>query len=103
MTPAGDDDADVEVVRDRRRDFGEYVVRIRLLRVPTSKKFPEGIKYAFHYGKKGCAEPILRYDNHHGDHERHDGDTVAEIEFPGYEELLRRFIRELPDEHSPGL
>ena len=42
-------DGDAEIVRDRRRDFGDEVVRIRVLRVPESETFPEGIKYAFHY------------------------------------------------------
>lgn len=72
-----------------------------MLRVPTSEKFPEGIKYAFHFGSSGSDDPILRYDNHHGVHERHEGEAVEEIPFPGYEQLLRRFIRELPDEVSP--
>lgn len=102
MAP-GDEDTDVKIVRDRRRDLGEYVVRIQILRVPSSDKFPEGIKYAFHYGLKGRPNPVLRYDNHHGTHERHEGDTTEEIDFPGYEQLLRRFIRELPDEHTPDL
>jgi len=92
---------DVEVVRDRRRDFGNEVVRIRVLRVPESETFPRGIKYAYHYGRKGGDDPILRYDNHHGVHERHEGDIVEEIDFPGYEALLRRFISELPDHVSP--
>lgn len=92
---------DVEVVRDRRRDFGDEVVRIRVLRVPESETYPEGIKYAFHYGRKDGDDPILRYDNHHGVHERHEGDAVEEIEFPGYETLLGRFVRELPDRVSP--
>lgn len=100
MGPADDDD-NVEVVRDRRRDFGDRVVRIRLLRVPESEKFPEGIKYGFHFGKKGEEKPILRYDNHHGVHERHEGDSTEAIDFPGTESLLRRFIEELPDELSP--
>ncbi|GAA0297632.1 toxin-antitoxin system TumE family protein [Halarchaeum salinum] len=95
-------DGDVSVVRDRRRDFGEHIVRIRVLRVPESSKFPDGIKYGYHFGEKGSDDPILRYDNHHGTHERHDGSTIEELdEFPGYEALLRRFIRELPDEYTP--
>lgn len=77
------EDDDVEVVRDRRRDFGDEIVRIRVLRVPESEKFPEGIKYAFHYGRKGEDDPLLRYDTHHGIHERHRGSEVAEIDFPG--------------------
>jgi hypothetical protein len=77
-------DDDVDVIRDRRRDVGDYVVRIRILSVPESDTYPEGIKYAFHYGEKGAETPVLRYDNHHGVHERHDGETVETIEFPGY-------------------
>jgi hypothetical protein len=96
---SGDDD--VKVVRDRRRDFGDRLVRIRVLRVPESETYPEGIKYAYHYGEKDADVPILRYDNHHGTHERHVGTSVAPIEFPGHEKLLRRFISELPDDLSP--
>ena len=96
----GDDD-DVDVVRDRRRDFGDEIVRIRVLRVPEAEKFSEGTKYAFHYGRKDGDDPILRYDNHHGVHERHSGSEREEIDFPGTEALLRRFIRELPDNVSP--
>jgi len=96
---AGDDE--VELVRDRRRDFGNTLVRIRVLRVPESETYPEEIKYAYHYGKKNADTPILRYDNHHGVHKRHESDDVEEIEFPGYEQLLCRFVGELPDEVSP--
>jgi len=96
---AGDDDVVVE--RDRRRDFGDRLVRIRVLRVPVSEQFPEGVKYAYHFGEKGTADPILRYDNHHGVHERHAGATVEEIDFPGPEALLERFIEELPDDIKP--
>lgn len=92
---------DVAVVRDRRRDYGAYVVRIRVLRVPVSEQFPVGIKYAFHYGRKGADDPVPRYDNHHGVHERHEGAQVERIDFPGLEPLLDRFIEELPDEHAP--
>lgn len=49
MTPADDE---VTVVRDRRREFGDRLVRTRVLRVPESEKFPEGLKYALHYGRK---------------------------------------------------
>lgn len=94
-------DDEVEVVRDRRRDFGTEVVRIRVLQVPESEKFPEGIKYAFHYGRTTGDDPILRYDNHHGTHERHSGPDVEEIEFPGLEALFERFVSELPDHVSP--
>lgn len=94
MAPS--DREDVVVVFDRRRDFGEELVTLRVLRVPISEKFPEGIKYAYHYGKKNEGTPHLRYDNHHGTHERHEGEYVEEIDFPGYEPLLRRFVSEIP-------
>ena len=94
-------DGDAEIVRDRCRDFGDEVVRIRVLRVPESETFPEGIKYAFHYGRKDSDVPILRYDNHHGVHERHSGSELEEVDFPGTETLLRQFVRELPDHVSP--
>lgn len=96
-----DDDGDITVVQNRRFDFGDEIVKIRILRVPKSEKFPDGIKYGFHYGKKGTAEPYLRYDNHHGTHERHKGDRVEEIEFPGYEALLQRFRREISVDIEP--
>ena len=96
-----DDGGDVEVIRDRRRDFGDEVVRIRVLRVPESEQFPKGIKYAFHYGRKNGDDPIRRYDNHHGVHERHVGSNTEEIDFPGVQALLRQFVTELPDHVSP--
>jgi hypothetical protein len=99
MVPTDDDD--VEVIRERRRDFGDQVVYIRVLRVLQSEKFPDGVKYTFHYGEKNADHPIIRYDNHHGVHERHEGDFVEEIDFPGYEQLFRQFIDDLPDEHTP--
>ena len=51
--------------------------------------------------RKARKTPILRYDNHHGVHERHEGENVDKIEFPGAEQLLRRSIEELPDDVSP--
>jgi len=90
-------DRDETVVAfDRRLDLGEEIVKLRVLRVPNSEKFPEGIKYAYHYGKKGEGHPYLRYDNHHGVHERHEGGHVEEIDFPGYETLLAQFVSEIP-------
>lgn len=94
MAPSDRDD--VVVVFDRRRDLGTEIVKLRVLRVPDSEKFPEGVKYAYHYGAKDADAPYLRYDNHHGIHERHEGEHAEEIEFPGYESLLRRFAREIP-------
>lgn len=96
MSMAPSDPDDVAVVRDRRRDFGTEIVQIRILRVPESETYPNGVKYAFHYGEKGADDPILRYDNHHGVHERHDGAHVEEIDFPGLGALFTQFRDELP-------
>jgi hypothetical protein len=90
-----DDEDDVEVVRDyRREDSRGRLVRVKVLRVPESEKFPEGIKYRLHYGTRD-GETILRYDNSHGFHERHDGDETALIDFPGIATLYRRFRRRI--------
>jgi hypothetical protein len=75
-------DDEVNVVRDRRRDFGDTLVRIRVLRVPESETYPEGIKHAYHHGEKSADTPILRYDNHHGVHERKRVMTWTKSSFP---------------------
>jgi hypothetical protein len=38
---------------------------------------------------------VLGYDSAHGDHHRHWMGMVESIEFPGYEELVRRFCEEV--------
>lgn len=68
--------------------------------VPESETDPEGMTYTYHHGETNADTPILRCDNHHGVYERHEGEDVETIAFPGYEELLGRFSRELPDEVS---
>lgn len=47
-------------------------VEYRTTPVPRSETFPEGIKYAFQY-VTADGTPMLRYDNAHGEHERHEG------------------------------
>lgn len=97
------EDTDVRVVRDRRREVAGHVVRIRVLRVPESDTYPEGVKYAFHCGEKGAANPVIRYDNHHGMHERHVGDAVEEVEFEGLGATFDRFVDELPAEITEAI
>ncbi|SFC08272.1 hypothetical protein SAMN05444422_104173 [Halobiforma haloterrestris] len=60
-----------------------------MLAVPESEKFPEGIKYAFHYGEAGADDPVIRFDNHHGVHELHLSAEVFEIDYPGLQALYR--------------
>jgi len=60
-------DEDVIILRDEIEAYNDgTVARVRILAVPESDRFPEGIKYAFHYGEAGADHPIVRYDNHHG-------------------------------------
>ncbi|WP_435196294.1 toxin-antitoxin system TumE family protein [Natronomonas sp. EA1] len=88
---------DVTVVRDEQLayDDGE-IVKVRLLRIPQSDRFPTGVKYAFHYGEAGAEHPIIRFDNHHGPHELHLGARTFEIEFPGFVFLNDCFRAALP-------
>jgi len=94
MAPADD----VNVLYDETHfQSSETVVRVRVLSVPESEKFPDGIKYRLHYGTVD-GETIVRYDNSHGVHERHTQDGVDEAyEFPGYESVLNQFLVETPD------
>ena len=69
-----------------------------MLAVSRSDRFPEGIKYAFHYGETGADHPIIRFDNHHGVHELHLGAVTYEIDFPGLAALYRAWRAALPEE-----
>jgi hypothetical protein len=88
---------DVVVLKDEVSAYDDgTVVRIRLMRIPSSDRFPEGVKYAFHYGLAGADHPIIRFDNHHGPHELHLGTETFEIEFLGFEALNECFRAALP-------
>lgn len=88
---------DVTVLRDRKRVYDDGdIVSVRVLRVPESERFPEGVKYAFHYGAAGGDHPVVRFDNHHGTHELHLGPSTFEIDFPGLAVLGECFVAALP-------
>lgn len=56
--------------------------------------YPSGWRYALHYGTVD-GETILRYDNAHEGtkgHEKHTGDTVEVVDFPGMASLYERFL-----------
>lgn len=90
---------DVAVLEDEIQAYNDgTVARIRVLDVPESDRFPDGIKYAFHYGEAGADEPIVRFDNHHGPHELHIAGQVREIEYPGLQALYRAWRAALPPE-----
>lgn len=89
-------DDDVRVVEDTERHFEDgTVLRVRVLTVPDSEKFPDGVKYRLHYGTEG-GETLIRYDNSHGVHERHTPNGIDEdYEFPGYDAVQERFWDEV--------
>ncbi|WP_254533510.1 toxin-antitoxin system TumE family protein [Natrinema gelatinilyticum] len=90
---------DVTVVRDEIEAYADgTVARVRVLSIPKSTKFPEGIKYAFHYGNAGDEDPFIRFDNHHGVHELHLGSRTFETDFPGLQTLYRTGLTALPYE-----
>jgi len=56
---AGDDEA--ELLVDIARDFGDRYAEVSASRVPTSDRYPEGIKYTMQYGNAdGGDDPSLR-------------------------------------------
>ena len=83
---------DVRVLEDTERRFADgTVLRVRVLAVPESEKFPDGVKYRLHYGTDE-GDTLVRYDNSHGVHERHMPEGIDEdYEFPGYEAVQKRF------------
>jgi hypothetical protein len=90
---------DVTVLEDQFEAYNDgTVARIRVLAVPVSDRFPEGIKYAFHYGEADSEYPVIRFDNHHGVHELHLGAATFDIEYPGLPPLKRAWRAALPPE-----
>lgn len=92
---------DVVALEDRSKAYDDRtVVQVRILSVPASDRFPMGVKYSFHYGHTtGIDDPIIRFDNHHGDHELHIGSKRYVLtEFPGFEKIGACFVAALPTE-----
>ncbi len=90
-----------ETVEEYTRKSAGYVEHVRIRRT-DDEKYPSGWDYALHYGTVD-GETLLRYDNAHErtkGHERHTGDGVEGVPFPGMPELLERFQREV-DELPP--
>ena len=89
-------DEDVRVLEDTERRFADgSVLRVRVLAVPESEKFPDGVKYRLHYGTDD-GETRIRYDNSHGVHERHTPEGLDDdYEFPGYNAVQERFWDEV--------
>jgi hypothetical protein len=89
-------DGEVRVLEDTKRHFPDgTILRVRILAVPESEKFPDGIKYRLHLGTEE-GETLIRYDNSHGDHERHTRDGLdQDYEFPGYDAVQQQFWQEI--------
>jgi hypothetical protein len=87
---------DVRVLEDTERRFADgTVLRVRVLAVPKSEKFPDGVKYRLHYGTDE-GDTLVRYDNSHGVHERHTTNGLDDnYDFPGYEAVQTRFWTEV--------
>jgi hypothetical protein len=74
---------------------GNYVVDVTI-RQTEDEQYPSGWDYSLHLGEVG-GDTVLRYDNAHErtkGHERHAGNDVERIEFPGMLALYDRFKRE---------
>jgi len=87
------------VVREYERTHARTHVESVTILKTDAEAYPCGWKYSLHYGEIG-GQTLLRYDNAHEltkGHERHTADGEKEIEFPGMEELYRRFQREIED------
>lgn len=72
-------------------------VEVGIVPVPQSEQYPSGIKYHFQYVDSDGV-PVLRYDNAHGHHEKHEGQASPgqRIEYPGdIQEHLRGFFAEV--------
>ena len=91
MPPA---ESNIDTVLDETRKEGNRIIHRKVILVPESSKFPDGVKYEFHHGTLD-GETLLRYDNAHGQHEKHIGDSVEEIEYPGIVELYEQFTNEI--------
>jgi len=90
---------DVVVLEDETKAYDDgTVARIRILSVPVSERFEEGLKYTFHYGPADAEHPYIRFDNHHGTHELHRGAATHECTFPGIKTLYRAWLAALPAE-----
>jgi uncharacterized protein (UPF0128 family) len=88
--------ASYTTVADWQDVEGNYVVDVTI-RQTEDEQYPSGWDYSLHLGEVG-GETVLRYDNAHErtkGHERHTGEEVEVIDFPGMLALYDRFKREV--------
>lgn len=87
-----------ETVEEYTRKRGQYVEHVHICQMDADA-YPSGWDYALHYGTID-GDTLLRYDNAHErskKQERHEGDEVERIDFPGMNALRERFQPEVDD------
>ena len=102
------DGDDVTTVLDTKEEFpaNETYVQVVAYNVPSSERYPEGVKYSYQYGDTD-GNTIIRYDNfpdHPGasHHHKHCADgSVIDVEFPVLLDLYDRFKQEVQDNGEP--
>lgn len=73
-------------------------MEIKILEVPKSEDFPEGVKYSMVYAKaeRDGYRRILGYDNEKGKgHHRHFFDKEEKIEFENWKDLVKIFFEDV--------
>jgi len=89
-------------IKHLRQEFQDGTfVEVVAYDVQSTNEYPEGYKYRFQYGTPQGT--ILRYDNSHGEHDRHFGDTREEVSFEGLEEHLETFFEEVEQLRRDGV
>ncbi|ERH00771.1 MAG: hypothetical protein J07HN6_02397 [Halonotius sp. J07HN6] len=90
--------ASYTTIEDWQAVEADYVLDVTI-RQTAAEQYPSGWDYSLHLGTLD-GETVLRYDNAHErtkGHERHTGDAVERIEFPGMLALYDRFKREVTE------
>ena len=84
----------MEPVFEHKHKYKDYIVDIKVYRVPKDKYFPEGFKYSLVLIKAG--KRILGYDNHERrGHHIHRGNRELPYEFVDEWKLIGDFQKEV--------
>jgi hypothetical protein len=94
------------IILETRQNFGTTYAEVVAWSVPSSDRYPGGVRYSMQYGTVD-GETIIRYDNfpdHPGaaQHHKHIGETrVKNVDFEGVLPLFRQFKEEV-NTHENG-
>lgn len=81
------------VFHEKRIEENGSIIEMKIWRVPSSDKHPEGVKYSL-YCVKGT-KVLVGYDNHHPKgHHRHYGEKQESYEFTTIENLINDFLED---------